>query len=167
MQRLYSLNGKTSYHQISWTLEAPRLDYEEIGSNDPIAPKFDRHLGSTAADVPVKFQSDWKNLNLVASRFDEEILQSWITHLTRWRKHVSDRKQKLFIQVHGLKYYLKKCFDINFSGISATVSSQRPDLLGAQKNMFYPWQRMTNLYAYTNATHHIHGFPNNNNKSWI
>ena len=26
--------------------------------NFPIALKFDRHLGSTAADVPVKFQSD-------------------------------------------------------------------------------------------------------------
>ena len=38
--------------------------------NDRIALLFDRHLGSAAADVPVKFQSDWKSLNpnLVASR---------------------------------------------------------------------------------------------------
>ena len=38
--------------------------------------KFDRHLGSSAADVPVKFQSDWlsPNLNLVASRL-HKILQ--------------------------------------------------------------------------------------------
>ena len=26
--------------------------------------KFDRHLGSNAAEVPVKFQSGWKSLNL-------------------------------------------------------------------------------------------------------
>ena len=27
---------------------------------DPIGLKFDRHLGSAALEVPVKFQSDWK-----------------------------------------------------------------------------------------------------------
>ena len=32
--------------------------------NDPITMKFDRHFGSAAAEVPVKFQSDWKSLNL-------------------------------------------------------------------------------------------------------
>ena len=38
-----------------------------------ITLKFDRHLGSTAAEVPVKFQGDWKSLNpnLVASRLHE------------------------------------------------------------------------------------------------
>ena len=41
--------------------------------NYRIALKFDRHLGSAAAEVPVKFQSDWKNLNpnLAASRLRE------------------------------------------------------------------------------------------------
>ena len=50
---LYSLSGKTSYRQISWSLEATRL--------------------SVAAEVPVKFQSNWKslNLNLVTSRLHE------------------------------------------------------------------------------------------------
>ena len=45
-QDLYSLSGKTSYRQISW---------------------------SAAAEVPVKFQSDWKSLNpnLTASRHHE------------------------------------------------------------------------------------------------
>ena len=46
----------------------------EIGCyNDRIALKFDRHLGSTAADLPVNFQSDMKSLNpnLAASRLDE------------------------------------------------------------------------------------------------
>ena len=48
---LYSLGGKTSYHQISRSLEVARLD---VIYNDRIAPKFDRHLGSAAADVSVK-----------------------------------------------------------------------------------------------------------------
>ena len=37
----------------------------EIGCyNDCIVLLFDRHIGSAAADVPVKFQSDRKSLNL-------------------------------------------------------------------------------------------------------
>ena len=46
----------------------------EIGCyNDRIALKVDGHLGSAAAEVPVKFQSDWKSLNsnLAASSFLE------------------------------------------------------------------------------------------------
>ena len=41
--------------------------------NDRIALKFERHFGSAAAEVPVKFQSDWKSLymNLAASRLHE------------------------------------------------------------------------------------------------
>ena len=41
--------------------------------NDHIAPKFDRRFGSSVAEVPVKFQSDQKslNLNLAASRLHE------------------------------------------------------------------------------------------------
>ena len=46
----------------------------EIGTlNCCIALKFDRHIGSTAAEVPVKFQSDRTilNTNLAASRLYE------------------------------------------------------------------------------------------------
>ena len=46
----------------------------EIGSlNDRIALKFDRHIGSTAAEVPLKFQSNLTimNTNLVVSRLSE------------------------------------------------------------------------------------------------
>ena len=49
----------------------------EIGSlNYHIALEFDRHVGSTAAEVPVKFQGDRTilNTNLAASRI-YEILQ--------------------------------------------------------------------------------------------
>ena len=54
-QGLYSLSGKTSYQQIG------KSRSREIGyHNDRIALKFDRHLGSSAADVGVKFHSDWK-----------------------------------------------------------------------------------------------------------
>ena len=69
LQGLYSLSGKTSYRQISWSLEAARLSV----INDRFALKFDRHLGSVAAEVPVKFQSNWKslNLNLATSRLHE------------------------------------------------------------------------------------------------
>ena len=50
-----------------------------------IALKFDRHLGSTAAEVPVKFLSDWKSLNpnLAASRL-REILRSDVLLLSEW-----------------------------------------------------------------------------------
>ena len=63
------LASKTSYCQISWSLRSPEI----ICFDDGIALKFDRHIGSTAADVPDKFQSDWKslNLNLTASRLHE------------------------------------------------------------------------------------------------
>ena len=41
--------------------------------DDCIALKYDRCLGSAAAEMPVKFESDWKSLNpnLVASRLHE------------------------------------------------------------------------------------------------
>ena len=47
---------------------------QEIGCyNDRIALKFDRHLGSSAVEMSVKFQSDRKGLNpkLAASRLHE------------------------------------------------------------------------------------------------
>ena len=61
---LYSLSGQTSYRQISWIPEAVRLDVQMI------ALQFDGHLGSSAAEVPVKFQNDWRSINpnLAASR---------------------------------------------------------------------------------------------------
>ena len=56
---LYSLSGKASYRQISRSLEAARFGC----FNGRLAMQFDRHLSSGAAEVPVKFQSDWKSLN--------------------------------------------------------------------------------------------------------
>ena len=46
-------------------------DFVKFGCyNDRIALKFDRLLDRAAAEVPVKFQSDWNSLNpnLAASR---------------------------------------------------------------------------------------------------
>ena len=48
-----SLSGKTSYRTISWSLEAARFGFKLSQ-----ALKFDRHLGSCAADMHLKFQSD-------------------------------------------------------------------------------------------------------------
>ena len=49
---------------------------EIVCINDRFALQFYRHLGSVAAEVPVKFQSNWKSLNpnLATSRL-HEILQ--------------------------------------------------------------------------------------------
>ena len=47
------------------------INMYEIGIwNCPIALQFDRHLGSTATDVPVEFQSNVviETVNLAASR---------------------------------------------------------------------------------------------------
>ena len=48
----------------------------EIGFyNDRIDLKFDRHLGSAAAEVPVKFEIDWKSLNsnLATSKISRDL----------------------------------------------------------------------------------------------
>ena len=65
----YSPSGKTSYRQISWSLEGTGFGY----CHDFIALKFGRHLGNAAAEVPVKFHSDLKSLrrNIAASRLQE------------------------------------------------------------------------------------------------
>ena len=61
---LYSLNGTTSYHKTSWSLEAARWDVAMLLS-------FWNLTDISAA--PAKFQSDQKSLNqnLAASRLHE------------------------------------------------------------------------------------------------
>ena len=63
---------------IRWTVALPYdlgksrgLEFECC--NDGITLNFDRHLGSTAAVGPDKFQSNWNslNLNLAASRLND------------------------------------------------------------------------------------------------
>ena len=56
---LYSPGGKTSYHQISWSLKAVRSDV----INDGIALKFDRHVDSSVSEVHAKRQCGWKSIN--------------------------------------------------------------------------------------------------------
>ena len=50
IQGLYSSRGRAFYREISKPRDSS-LDF-------PIALKFDRHLDSSTADMPVKFQSD-------------------------------------------------------------------------------------------------------------
>ena len=63
---------KASSHKTSWKLEATEFDT----LNNSIVLKFEMRIGSSAASVPVKFQSDRTNLhtNLAATRLCE-ILQ--------------------------------------------------------------------------------------------
>ena len=60
-----SISDKTSYCKILWSNEAARLVVLFIASL-----KFNKHIGSTAAEVPVSFQSDCTILDeiLAASR---------------------------------------------------------------------------------------------------
>ena len=79
---LYSLSGGTSYGK------KPRDD--GIGCyNDPIALKINWRIDSTAAEVPVKFQNDWKSLNqnLTVWRL-HEILWQDVHRLSEWRHWV-------------------------------------------------------------------------------
>ena len=55
LQGLYSLSRWMTYCKISWSLESTRLDVIMIVSLWNLT-------GSTAAEGPVKFQSDWKNV---------------------------------------------------------------------------------------------------------
>ena len=68
-QDLYSQSGRTSYRKISCSLEAAKLYVIIIVSF--------WNLTGISAEMPVKFQSDWKSLNLTitVSRL-HEILQS-------------------------------------------------------------------------------------------
>ena len=66
--------------------------------NDSIPLKFDRHLDSTAADVPVKFQSEWKSLNqnLAASRFREILGKTFVRLVNKgpgWKQQHIQVKQ--------------------------------------------------------------------------
>ena len=60
--RACSLSGQTFYRNVSWCLETV-----------PIALKLDRHIGSSTAEMPVKFQSDMIIItsNSTASRLHE------------------------------------------------------------------------------------------------
>ena len=59
-------SDKTSYLVKSRSREIDNL-------NHPIALKFDRHIGSNVAEVPVQFQNDRTTVdtNLAASRLHE------------------------------------------------------------------------------------------------
>ena len=66
---LYSLNARTSYRRISSILEAAGFRFRLFS----IALKFDRHLGSSAAQMPVRLQSDTISIttNLAVSLLHE------------------------------------------------------------------------------------------------
>ena len=51
-QGLSSISGWMFYSKISWSLESREIE----NKNDRIALKYDRSLGNTPAEAPVKFQ---------------------------------------------------------------------------------------------------------------
>ena len=55
---LYSLSEQTSYHKISWNLEATRFGFRPFS----IALKFDRHLGSSTAACQISERYDHYNI---------------------------------------------------------------------------------------------------------
>ena len=76
-----SLSGLTSYRLTVKSRSRAIGCYD-----DRIAVKFGRHLGSAAADVPVKFHCDWKRINIyhAASRLHEITTRgefsTWVSH---------------------------------------------------------------------------------------
>ena len=62
-QGFYLLNDNTSYLQISPSLET-WLSSVGVLKSPCIALQFDMHLGSTAAESPIKYQSSQTSINL-------------------------------------------------------------------------------------------------------
>ena len=78
IQGLYSLNGKTSYGKISWSLKLKDLGFN-ISNNADIS----RHISSSAAEMPVKFQ--WYNHHNIQSRSFETSRDLAVRSLTaKW-----------------------------------------------------------------------------------
>ena len=70
---LYSLSGRTSYHKISGSLEAARFGCRLFQSIWNLTGTTAVHIGSSAVEMPVQFQSVAINLtpNLAPSRLHE------------------------------------------------------------------------------------------------
>ena len=68
-----SIHGFYSIHKAVRRFTTKIRSREIKCHNGRFALKFDKHLGRTAAEVPVKFKSDWKSLypNLAASSLHE------------------------------------------------------------------------------------------------
>ena len=61
-----------------WKQDRVKSRNREIGCyDDRVALKLDSHIDSVVADVPVKFQNDWKTLNL-------NLLASGLHEVLRW-----------------------------------------------------------------------------------
>ena len=75
MITITTINFRAPIHQaVKRLTNVVKSRSREIGCyNDRIALKFDRHLNSVAAELPVKFQGDWKSIipNLAASKLRE------------------------------------------------------------------------------------------------
>ena len=117
IQGLYSLSGRTSYRKISRSLETASLCY-----NDRIALKFDRHLDSTAAEMPVKFQSVWKSLNMNLRDFTRSRRKTSVRLVNRGPVFISlsiipllTNDQQMFFPTSVELFFFFSSFFINMS----------------------------------------------------
>ena len=83
----------------------------EIGCyNDPVALKYDRHLGGASVDIPVKFQGDRKIWN-------------WITRLRDFTRSCS--KMSYHLVNRGPGYHQKWCWSSCHETPQTLTSSER------------------------------------------
>ena len=76
---LYSLSGKIYFRKISWSLEAARFPFSLLYS----LCKYGRHLGSAAAEVPVKLQTDTIIITQSPGWWPKSLVHVYATRL-RW-----------------------------------------------------------------------------------
>ena len=61
---LTRIGGYSKFESIHCANFNAKCLWRIMSYNGRIALKFDTHFGSAAAETPIKFQSDWKSLNL-------------------------------------------------------------------------------------------------------
>ena len=119
-----SISNKKSYHKILWSLEAVRLVVWTIVSLWNLTGTSAAVFGSSAAEVPIKFQSDQTNLNtnLVASSLHEILWQDILLdfrsshdNALRWMPHDLTDIKSTSVQVmawchQATSPYLSQCW---------------------------------------------------------
>ena len=133
---LNSPSGKTSYRQTPLSLEAARLDVIMIVSFWKL-----RHLGSAAAEIPVKFQSDWKSLNtnIAASRLNEILWYHWVSLVTTRRRRSAWRRM-----LSGA-FFMWINWNVLWMKFVPTLQIVSPN--NSRYDKIYTWLRLALLYC--------------------
>ena len=144
---LYSLSRKTPYRQIPWSLGGARLDVIMI----------------SAAEVPVKFQSDWncKKANLEAPWL-HDILRSDVLPLSEYRPRIFATIIRTYKATKDTSVG-----DIHFPALFDSTHLRR---LGRHKTkcaiislyyvvLLYVWYSYGDVYAAWQTCIHLHNSP--------